>query len=393
MSERLDIFRVTVSLCLLDSIRTVYKFRKDDPRVLLIGIDEAGYGPLLGPLCHGFCAIRCPDSGQTPLDLWELLHPIVTHYPGSNGTIVIDDSKRVFSSAFGLRLLLRGVHAFLECVEKVEISSASAVRQVHGPGGSTGLISNECQLFERILPASDRKMLEEDAWGCLLQNMDPTIGQAEMSAPPVHPSLFPSPALSPASNHKADISDLRNALVCGGIEVLAVGARALSAKHFNTALRSSDNKADLSWSIFAEQLKILMPLARPQENIYVVIDRQGGRKFYAGRVSALFSESMLWIETETPVASVYKIEDNGRTVRVAFLVDADSHMLPVALGSMAAKFARELCMKRFNDFFKRHDPELKPTAGYYRDANRFLRDTQVLRQKLGIDDKVLVRRK
>ena len=58
---------------------------------------------------------------------------------------------------------------------------------------------------------------------------------------------------------------------------------------------------------------------------------------------------------------------------------------------MAAKLARELCMKRLNDYFRSHAPELKPTAGYYGDARRFLRETSGLRKKLGIANGAFVR--
>jgi hypothetical protein len=58
---------------------------------------------------------------------------------------------------------------------------------------------------------------------------------------------------------------------------------------------------------------------------------------------------------------------------------------------MCAKLARELCMARLNAFFRRHLPDLEPTAGYATDAKRFLRDTAALRRKLGITDDAFVR--
>jgi hypothetical protein len=48
--------------------------------------------------------------------------------------------------------------------------------------------------------------------------------------------------------------------------------------------------------------------------------------------------------------------------------------MPVALASMIAKLTRELAMMRFNRYFAARMPELKPTAGYYGDAGRWLRD-------------------
>ena len=52
--------------------------------------------------------------------------------------------------------------------------------------------------------------------------------------------------------------------------------------------------------------------------------------------------------------------------------------MPVALASMLAKYIREAVMQRFNAYWCARMPELRPTAGYYGDARRFLADIQPL---------------
>jgi len=54
---------------------------------------------------------------------------------------------------------------------------------------------------------------------------------------------------------------------------------------------------------------------------------------------------------------------------------------------------REVHMTLFNRFWKEHQADLAPTAGYSTDARRFLRDIIAVRRRLGIDDALLVRRK
>jgi hypothetical protein len=351
--------------------------------VLLIGIDEAGYGPRIGPLCHGYSAIRCRDDHPTPPDLWKLLHPSVMRVPGFAGSTIVDDSKKVHGSPGGKELLARGIRAFLSCA----------------PGAPE--TSSEClnELYVRILPEQDRIRLEEDEWCTVLAQVEQAEPLPEAS--PEEPSSEPSlgkpkrvsksvAALGPAPEK---IPPVHEALSQNGITVMAVGARGMSAKHYNTVLRSGKNKADVNWSVIADQFLKLVTLAQPGEPIHAVIDRQGGRKFYAAKVGDLFPGAMPWTESETPTTSVYRIDADGRTVRVAFMVDADGQTLPVALGSMAAKLARELCMKRLNDYFRRHEPQLKPTAGYYGDASRFLRETRGLRKKLKIPNAALIRLK
>lgn len=64
--------------------------------------------------------------------------------------------------------------------------------------------------------------------------------------------------------------------------------------------------------------------------------------------------------------------------------------LPVALASMIAKYVRELAMHRFNRYWSKRMPELKPTAGYTLDARRWLADAaQVITKE---ERAVMVRR-
>ena len=52
---------------------------------------------------------------------------------------------------------------------------------------------------------------------------------------------------------------------------------------------------------------------------------------------------------------------------------------------------REMLMRRFNAYWKVHLPDVKPTAGYYNDGLRFLRDIKQKRRELQITDELLVR--
>lgn len=333
--------------------------------MLLIGIDEAGYGPRLGPLCHGYCAIRCPDAGTAPPDLWKLLRPAVRRCPPRANSFVVDDSKKIYSHGQGLELLTHSVGAFMACL----------------PPGDTKALPLYC----RLLPESDRVQLAEDCWGGGLEEA-PHAAPARAASEPLRTGKNKMLKLPPAEK-------LQALLAQAGVAVAACGARAMSARYYNRALQTGGNKADVNWSVIAGELQRLLTLARPGEHVHAVIDRQGGRKFYAAKISALFPNSFAWVEQETPHSSVYRVDDGARTIRVSFVVEADGETLAVALGSMAAKLARELCMARLNEYFRAHAPDLKGTAGYYGDASRFLRETRELRQKLGIANEIFVRTK
>src|SRR5947209_10023180 len=85
--------------------------RRDADLPWVIGIDEAGYGPNLGPLVMSAVACLVP-AGQEGHDLWELLRAGVRrHGEKDDGRAVVADSKLVFSQARGLADLEHGVLA------------------------------------------------------------------------------------------------------------------------------------------------------------------------------------------------------------------------------------------------------------------------------------------
>ena len=76
---------------------------------------------------------------------------------------------------------------------------------------------------------------------------------------------------------------------------------------------------------------------------------------------------------------------------VAFKERADSLALPTALASMLAKYVRELYMRAFNQYWQARKPGLRPTAGYARDAGRFIADIKPLLDGEGVELRRLVR--
>jgi hypothetical protein len=65
--------------------------------------------------------------------------------------------------------------------------------------------------------------------------------------------------------------------------------------------------------------------------------------------------------------------------------------LPTALASMTAKYLRELSMRAFNEFWCSRIPNLRPTAGYPKDAHRFRSAIAAAQKELKIDDHALWR--
>src|SRR5262245_43678108 len=76
----------------------------------VIGIDEAGYGPNLGPMVQAAIAVRSPDD----ICLWKKLSTAICRAADDDDSrLTIDDSKLVYTAPNGLARLERGVAAGL----------------------------------------------------------------------------------------------------------------------------------------------------------------------------------------------------------------------------------------------------------------------------------------
>src|SRR5205823_3960280 len=79
----------------------------------IIGIDEAGYGPNLGPLVMTSVACRVPEQ-LTETNHWKVIRAVVRRQDDpQDDRFVVDDSKLVYSPAIGLCGLETGVWSIL----------------------------------------------------------------------------------------------------------------------------------------------------------------------------------------------------------------------------------------------------------------------------------------
>src|SRR4051794_32927907 len=65
-----------------------------------VGIDEAGYGPNLGPLVMTAVVAEGPED--RPPDLWADFAATVVRAGGTDSRLWIDDSKKIYRGGFGL---------------------------------------------------------------------------------------------------------------------------------------------------------------------------------------------------------------------------------------------------------------------------------------------------
>lgn len=298
------------------------------------GIDEAGYGPMLGPLCVACAAFRISrwSPGSPAPDLWALLSSAVCERPrDAHDRVPIADSKVLKLSNQGKRNpvthLERGVLSLL----------------------GTPLPRTDLELFQRI--------------GAVLGPGEWYSGEPETL-----------PAANDARLLAIDANRVAAAMSAACVGLVHIACEIVDEGELNAIIDRTGSKGEATLSAIGAHLRRLTAL--PGE-VRIVCDRLGGRERYAG---VLERELPGWSAEpleESDRVSRYALRPRGRAearVVIQFLPDSERAHLPVALASMTAKLTRELAMSRFNRYWIGRVPELKPTAGYVTDAQRWLAD-------------------
>ncbi|HEX9793581.1 MAG TPA: hypothetical protein VGC54_06320 [Planctomycetota bacterium] len=314
----------------------------------LAGVDEAGYGPLLGPLTVGYSLFRAPDP---ELDLWGALPGACARAGGRDERrIRVDDSKKVHAGPRGRDRLERSVAAFLG------LRSGTPVR---------------LRDWIEVPPAGESRWYAELPW------------YAGLDA-----ALCPSVA---PERVRLDATLLGRELARAGCGFVGLGARAVPATEWNALL---DRHGGKGGALLATTLQVLQHLlgATAGAPLRVELDRHSGRTRYAAALQRALEPARVEVHAEGPEASVYTLHFADREVQMRFRVDGDSLAFPTALASMAAKLTRERVMDLWNDWFGARLPDLRPTKGYAKDGRRWLEEAAPDLPDLGLDPRTLRRR-
>ncbi len=315
---------------------------------ILAGIDEAGFGPLLGPLVVSSSVFRT-DTDMSSADLWQVLRRSVGKTRTRLvGRLLVADSKKAYKRAEGVGHLERSVLAALATLSKE-------------PATLTELVTCLCpDCLPRLL---------EYPWFQKLTSRRLPAG---------------SPDLRIAA--KVFTEDM----AANGVKLVDLRTCCLDVAYYNTLMEQVRNKSGVLFGTTTRLIQQVLD-SSDDSSLHLFIDRQGGRTHYREHLLRSFPDWTLRILEETEEKSAYEMRMGSRCMVLSFEVAADDRHLPVSLASMVSKYVRELLMDSMNDYFVTLNPALKPTAGYWQDGLRFLADLQAHLPDLRIDPHQMVR--
>lgn len=293
-----------------------------------VGIDEAGYGPNLGPLVMTAMVFEGPDD--RPPDVWADLPATVARAGGPSDRVWVDDSKKVYKAGQGRDRLDASTLAVLD---------------------ATGL----------AVPKSLGELIERLGAG--------TLDEVELapwldSGDPKYPAL--------RSRSMASWTLARKPFDGAHWKVVDVRSVVVGPRQFNDQLAATGSKAQVHFAAFRQLLAHLRATTPEDHDIALRGDKHGGRHFYGDLLEAAFPGAKVERGAEGPDLSHYQVIEPAHprlTLSLVPRADADDGL--VALASIVSKTVREHWMDAFNAHWQARIPGLRATAGYPVDAARF----------------------
>jgi ribonuclease HII len=317
---------------------------------ILIGTDEAGYGPNFGPLVISATTWRVPDA-LIETDMYQVLGTAVEACSDpSRPGLPIGDSKLLYKLGGGLATLERSV-----------LATASTLGIV---------VDTWHDVWQAFAPQSVE-------W----RNRLPWYADFQASAP-----VDATP-----NQIKECGAQFSIALDQSEIQLLSMRSVAIFPERLNALIDRFDTKGG---ALSFETLKLVQQQleAIGDERVIVHCDKHGGRNRYASVLQTVFPDILPSIVCETRQQSAYRWGPSTRRIEMRFTAKGES-VLCTALASMISKYLRELAMLGFNAFWSQHVSGIRPTAGYPTDAKRFKKDIADAQERLQIEDRILWRKR
>lgn len=303
--------------------------------MFVVGVDENGLGPLLGPLV----------ATAVTLEVEQYQAPRLRRIGERMG---VHDSKQ--TGGFGQM-------AWTESV------ALALVQALHSRVPTT---------FDELLT-----MVSLDA-PTVLQSPCPSGARAQCWSQDV---TLPAFGGDPEHGREA----LRR-LIRAGVKVTRISSALSCAGRLNSSYAEGVTRVAIDLGLFERLL--LDARAQTNRDVQAICGMVGGIRDYPEYFRVL-SKDAVSEGKHRRGRREYNVAGLGH---VSFVVDADASQLPVGIASMVGKYVRELAMERQNRFYRHHDASLTTGSGYHDPVTkRFVTASADLRRRLNIIDACFVR--
>ncbi|MCA8975040.1 MAG: hypothetical protein KDC98_09980 [Planctomycetes bacterium] len=316
----------------------------------LAGVDEAGLGPILGPLVVAGVAMTGPEG----TDPWRTLRSHVSKTKHQKGKVRVADSKKVN----------QGPHGLLRLEETALVFWGAAHEKL------PGTLAEWLQAL-----GTDLDRLARCPW---YSDLD-----------------LPLPHIADAGSIELRAELVQRTLRRAEIELIDLTVRPVDVEEWNGLIADTDNKSRAHFHAYSEVIgRILGHVhtgADDHHNRHLIADRCGGRMHYHHDLRRLCPDARIEILREEPAISSYRLHRSSGAITVTFAERGEDRAFPTALASCLAKYVRELMLEVLNRWFCDRVPGLRPTAGYYTDGHRFLGDIEPQLSALALPRERLIR--
>ncbi len=307
--------------------------------MLIIGIDENGLGPLLGPLIVTAVAFETPV--YDPELFWQI----------ARGDTPADDSKKLFSRR-QIKTAEQATLAWLGAFDAAPSTYAELVGQIVGTSP-----------FPLICFENDPEICKPSSLTLPVWNDRSAIGRANENA----------------------VSHIKDMFITSNITPTRVRAFSICPGSFNAATDDpSMNKFKLDFQLM---MQLVLDLAADyQGDVLALCGKVGSTQRYGPWLNS--KGITKWsAQKEQREQSTYRIDSIGE---VTFIRDADALHFPVAVASMVGKYLRELAMFELNQHLG--EPGMRPASGYRdRITADFVEKTTNRRLEIGLSDPCFLR--